>query len=100
MYSQGVKGAGAEFVNGNSRDCLQPTLLRFSKFLGNRQRFASNRGATVADFVMYEYIDCACLYYVGVKRAEAGVRATFYVDEDLKMECLEATPNLRQFCDR
>lgn len=61
QYSAGLEGAGADFITGSDTSCLCPTLDRFSAFLGPNLWFVGDH-LTVADFVLFEYLMCACLY--------------------------------------
>jgi hypothetical protein len=81
-----ITGAGAEFINGCRYGDLLPALKRFSRFLGEKPWFAGD-GITLADFVMYEYVDCACVYHA----------AAHSLPKEQDETCLADTPNLSAF---
>jgi glutathione S-transferase len=82
-----ITGPGYEFITGSRYEDLLPSLKRFSNFLGDKLWFAGGDQPTVADFIMYEYVDCACLYHA----------AAFHLPKEHEEQCLQTTPNLSAF---
>lgn len=59
MYTVGRSGAGLDFIN----DTLPKTLARFEAALGDDKNYwFAGQHLTIADFVMWEYLDCAQLF--------------------------------------
>ena len=94
QYGHGIEGAALSFLNGSGYGDLQPMLQRFSAVLGSRPWFVGT-SLSAADFVMYEFISCACMYFDASVRSESSGEGAA-AEQDL---VLRAVPNLKSFKD-
>jgi glutathione S-transferase len=94
QYSAGLEGPAVDFITGSDQGALYPTLDRFSSFLGTNLWFVGEN-ITVADFVMFEYIMCACLYNNAYLKSTGNAPTVTVVNEGNTTAVIEPNPDGR-----